>query len=113
MNDILDNIRILRIEKGYSQDWMGKKLGLSQNGYGLIESGKRGLPYKLLCQIAIILNLDVINLISYPEKWEPLGVLQTEADNTKVVLQIEMKREKKDQVLKLAFGENILEILNK
>lgn len=113
MNDILDNIRNLRTQRGYSQGWMGEKLGLTQTGYSLIEAGKRGLPYKQLYQIAMIFEMDVIDLITYPEKWGPVGLTQSEVDNTKVILQIEMKREKKDQVLKLAFGENILEILNK
>ena len=113
MNDILDNIRNLRIQKGYSQDWMGEKLSLTQTGYSLIEAGKRGLPYRVLCQIAVIFDMDVIDLITYPEKWSQLGLVNTGVDDTKVILQIEMKKEKKDQVLKLAFGENILEILNK
>ena len=113
MNDILDNIRNLRTQRGYNQGWMGQKLGMSQNGYSLIEAGKRGLPYQDLCQIAIIFEMDVIDIITYPEKWAPVGLTQTEIDQTKVILQIEMKKEKKDQVLKLAFGENILEILNK
>ncbi len=93
MNDVLDNIRNLRTEQGYSQDWMGKRLGLTQNGYSLIEAGKRGLSYKLLNQIAIIFGLDVINLITYPEKWGPVDSSQSEYDVAKVVLQIELKKE--------------------
>ncbi len=113
MNDILDNIRNLRTEKGFSQDWMGEKLKLTQTGYSLIEAGKRGLPYKVLCQIAVIFEMDVINLITYPEKWGSLGITQPEEEIAKVVLQIELKKEKKDQVMKLVFGDNNIEILNK
>jgi len=113
MNDILENIRNLRTEQGYSQSWMGKQLGLTQNGYSLIESGKIRLPYKVLNQIAIIFGMDVINLITYPEKWAPVGLTQSEDEGAKVILQIELKREKKDQVMKLVFGDNNIEILNK
>ena len=57
--------------------------------------------------------MDLINLITYPEKWGPIGVSQQEEAITKVVLQIELKKEKKDQVMKLVFGDNNIEILNK
>lgn len=113
MNNILDNIRILRSEKGYSQDWMGKKMGITQNTYSLIEADKRRLSYKALKQIAIIFDMSVIDLITFPEKWGPIGKEYKEEEVTKVMLQIELKKEKKDQVLKLVFGDNNIEILNK
>jgi len=113
MNDILDNIRNLRTKQGLSQDWIGQKMGMTQNAYSLIEAGKRGLSYKVLNQIAIILSIDVISLITYPEKWAPVGLTQSEDAIAKVVLQIELKKERKDQVLKLVFGDNNIEILNK
>ena len=115
MRDILMNIREIRQNRGYSQDFVGKKLGLSQNGYSLIENGQRSLSYSLLNQIAIIFEMNVIDVITYPEKWTSIDGFDLEGlrDETKVVLQIELKKEKKEQVLKLAFGDNILEILNK
>lgn len=113
MNDVLDNIRILRTQRGYSQAWMGQKLGMSQNGYSLIEAGKRGLTYTDLYQIAIIFGMSVIDIITYPEKWGTVGLSQQDDEGAKVVLQIELKKEKKDQVLKLVFGDNNIEILNK
>ena len=113
MNDILENIRNIRNDKGYSQDWVGKKLGLTQNGYSSIESGKNRLTFKILNQIAIIFNMNVIDVITYPEKWGPLEPVKAEEDITKVVIGIELKQEKRDAVLKLLFGENNIEILNK
>ena len=113
MNDILDNIRNLRLKRGYSQGWMGQKLGMSQNGYSLIEAGKRGLPYADLCQIAIIFGMSVIDIVTYPEKWAPAGLTQTDEGGARVILQIELKKDKKDQVMKLIFGDNNIEILNK
>lgn len=112
MKDVLSNIREIRQKLGYSQDFVGKGLNMSQNGYSLIENGARTLNYDLLNQIAIIFEMNVIDLITYPEKWVPATKI-TEKPDPKVILQIELNREKKDQVLKLAFGENILEILNK
>jgi transcriptional regulator with XRE-family HTH domain len=112
MKDVLTNIRVIRQKLGYTQDVVGKQLGMSQNGYSLIENGSRNLTVNDLNQIAIIFKMDVIDLFTYPEKWRPSNGRE-EFEETKVILQIELKREKKDQVLKLAFGENILEILNR
>jgi hypothetical protein len=59
--------------------------------------------------------MDVINIITYPKKYvDSSSVLENVlCIDEKVVLQIELKKEKKDQVLKLVFGENNVEILNK
>ena len=112
MENILKNIREVRQKLGYSQDYVSKALNMSQNGYSLIENGARSLNYTDLNQIAIIFEMDVINLITYPEEWVPKTEVELKTE-PKVTLQIELGREKKDQVLKMAFGENILEILNK
>lgn len=112
MKDLLSNIREIRQKLGYSQDFVAKGLNMSQNGYSLIENGARNLNYDVLNQIAIIFDMNVIDIITYPEKWEPTTKVSL-IPEPKVILQIELNREKKDQVLKLAFGENILEILNK
>ena len=113
MKDILSNIREIRQKLGYSQEFVAKGLNMSQNGYSLIENGARSLNYEILNQIAITFEMNVIDIITYPEKWVPSSENTIIKDDPKVVLQIELSREKKDQVLKLAFGENILEILNK
>jgi hypothetical protein len=60
-------------------------------------------------------EMDVIDIITYPKKYIDAGTI---LDNSisideKVTLQIELKKEKKEQVLKLVFGENNLEILNR
>jgi transcriptional regulator with XRE-family HTH domain len=112
MKDILSNIREIRQKLGYSQEYVAKGLNMSQNGYSLIEKGSRNLNYNDLHQIAIIFNMSVIDVIAYPDKWLPVTDI-SERGEPKVTIQIELNREKKDQVLKLAFGENILEILNK
>lgn len=113
MKDILSNIREIRQKLGYSQEFVAKGLNMSQNGYSLIENGARSLSYDNLNQIAIIFNMNVIDIITYPEIWLPSSQKQENIPEPKVTLQIELSKEKKDQVLKLAFGDNILEILNK
>ncbi len=52
-----------------------------------------------------------IDIITYPEIY--VSQKETKEENVEVVLQMKLKKDKKDQVLSLVFGENNLEILNK
>jgi transcriptional regulator with XRE-family HTH domain len=112
---ILENILKIRKQKGFSQDFLASQIGMKQAGYGLIEQGKRSLEYNVLLRIAVAFEMDVVDIITYPERYIDSAVIIKDVDSIeeKVMLQIELKKEKKDQVLKLVFGENNLEILNK
>jgi transcriptional regulator with XRE-family HTH domain len=114
-SNILDNIIAIRKKKGFSQDYLASRIGMKQAGYGLIEQGKRGLEYNVLLQIAVEFKMDVVDIITYPNKninsESLLNSLVVAED--KVTLSIEMKKTKSEQVLRLAFGENNLEISNK
>ena len=52
-----------------------------------------------------------IDLITYPEIF--IKTTEKEEDPVEAVLQIKLRKDKKDQVLKLVFGDNNIEILNK
>ncbi len=125
MGNILKNIKDIRNEKGFSQEYMAEQLGVTQACYTNWEKGTRKLEYNKLLDIAKVLGYkdnDVINVITYPDVY----ISQTEADQKiqraarpaedeplEAILQIRLRREKQNQVLKLVFGENDLEILNK
>ena len=70
MKDILTNIREVRQKLGYTQDFVAQKIGMSQNWYSLIENGSRKLKYSDLNQIAIALDLSVVDIINYPDNKE-------------------------------------------
>lgn len=105
---ILQNITAIREKQGFNQTEFAKKINMTQGGYNLIEKGERGLELSRLLQIAIALQVDVVDLFVYPEKR-----IENSNEELKAVLTIELKKEKKDQILKLVFGDNNLEILNK
>ena len=47
------NIKAERIRKGFTQEDMAKKLGISANSYGLKERGKRSFDlneFRVICQ---------------------------------------------------------------
>jgi transcriptional regulator with XRE-family HTH domain len=112
MNDILSNIKQLRDKAGLSQENMANLLNMEQASYGLIENGKRKLKYETLKQIALCFKLNVIDVITFPEKWSVINENKAH-EPVEAIIQIKLQSDKKDQVLKLIFGENNLEILNK
>ncbi|OYU79271.1 MAG: hypothetical protein CFE23_14890 [Flavobacterium sp. BFFFF1] len=58
---VLKTIRMVRIEKNYSQDFMAMKLNMSQSYYGRIENGKATLTFKTFCQILHVLDVDYLD----------------------------------------------------
>ncbi len=104
--EIRKNIIKKRTELRLTQGYMASKMNLKQAGYSLIESGQRKMSLANLLQIAIALDVDITELITSDKKEKP-------KESVKATLQIELQQEKKDQVLKLVFGDNNLEILNK
>ena len=71
MNSILENIDTIRRNKGYSQEYIATQIGMKQAGFSLIMSGERELKYNTLLQIAKVLQVSVIDLITFPEKYVP------------------------------------------
>jgi len=115
-NNILENIVKFRKDRQLSQDYVATRIGMKQSGYALIESGERGLQYNVLLQIAMAMNVDVIDIIAYPGEYVEKDIASSMSDKkepVEAILQIKLQSDKKDQVLKLVFGENNLEILNK
>ena len=112
MTSINETFKKIREVTGNSQTEMAEKMNKTQSAYARYELGKTKIDFETIELFAKAINMSVIDVITYPEKWGPIENKE-EKEETKVTLQIELKKEKKDQVLKLAFGENILEILNK
>lgn len=55
--DIIKNIRLERVKKGFSQEVMAELIGLSQNAYSKIERGDTQLHLSRLHEIVIALNI--------------------------------------------------------
>ena len=58
MNDIREKIRIARVTKGYSQNYMAVQLNISQRAYCKIECGKTKLSLRRFLIITKILEID-------------------------------------------------------
>lgn len=65
---VCEKIKFMRQIKELSQEEMAEKLGLSLNGYTNIERGHADAPLSRIKQIADVLNVDLIELLSLGEK---------------------------------------------
>lgn len=86
-------------------------LDIDDSNVARLLSDKSQLTYNTLAKIADFLAISVIDIITYPDKFVP--VTKSEDEPLEAVLQIKLKKDKKDQVLNLIFGEHNLEILEK
>lgn len=110
MNNILENIDTIRRNKGYSQEYIATQIGMKQAGFSLIMSGERELKYNTLLQIANALQVHVIDIITYPDKY----VISDGSDmSPEAILQIKLDGDKKEQILEIVFGEKGAAILKK
>lgn len=74
MRVVAGNIRKIREYKNYTQDYLAAKLEISQNAYSKIELGYSKLTLDRLFHIAIILEVDVNELLHFDqEKYKKLG----------------------------------------
>ncbi|WP_221390730.1 helix-turn-helix domain-containing protein [Dyadobacter sp. NIV53] len=58
------NIRKIREYRNYTQDYLAMKLGISQNAYSKIELAYTRITLERLIQIAQILEVDSVDLLS-------------------------------------------------
>lgn len=110
MKDILKNIREKRVELNYSQEYMADELDMTQAAYSNWEKGARELTYNNLLRIADVFGCSVIDIITYPDKYEKVDGEDTKPDPVEAVLQIKLTKEKKEQVFKLVFGDNNIDL---
>ncbi|MCL2097438.1 MAG: helix-turn-helix transcriptional regulator [Bacteroidales bacterium] len=76
MNNMSFNIKRVREQKGYSQDFMAAKLNISQASYARLESRKTTLTIDRLQEIANILDTDIAAFFDSPKL-----TIQTQTNN--------------------------------
>lgn len=105
---VLDNVRKIMIDRNLTQKSIGEMMGAGESSLSRIFSGEAQLTLDHLANLARCLSISVIEILTYSDQTE-----KSRQDPVEAVLQIKLKKDKKDQVLKLIFGENNIEILNK
>ena len=63
VKQITQNIRNIREQKSYSQEYMAMRMGVSQNAYSKIELSNSKLTVSRLIEIADILEVHIFELL--------------------------------------------------
>lgn len=108
---VIVNIIKIRTAQGLTKREVADAIGMNEASYGRIENGKIALSYSHLALLASIFKMRVIDILTYPQVYALKE--ETQQEPLEAVLQIKLRKDKREQVLKLVFGENNLEILNK
>ncbi len=66
--EIGEKIRKLREFRQYSQDYVAKKLKITQGAYSRMEQGEIDLPFSRLEKVAEVLEMPVEKLVGYDDK---------------------------------------------
>lgn len=64
-SDLSDKIRLLRLQKGLSQENMADMMGLSTSAYGDVERGRTELSYARIESIAKLLDVPLPELLGF------------------------------------------------
>ncbi len=78
---IKGKIRLLRLEKGWSQESVAAKLDMSLNGYGCIERGETNVSVPRLEQIALLHDLNIREFFCDVDKQSAQSVLNSMGTN--------------------------------
>ena len=114
-NSFYDNIvasiaKIMR-DKNLTGATMAEYMDTTPSQFSKMLTGKVKISFAKLSKLATNLSMSEIDIMTYPDKYVKIG--KPDDEPIEAILQIKLKKDKKDQVLKLVFGENNIEILNK
>ena len=108
---IVGNIRKIMKERNLTQAAVAEFMGTSESQFSKIVNGKVQLSLWQLENLARSLSMREIDIITYPEVY--IEEKKAESDPVEAILQIKLKKDKKDQILKLVLGDKNIEILDK
>lgn len=108
MNSVLENIKRERKKKGYSQEYMAKKLNIAQNNYGKMERGLTQLTYEKIQKIADILEISSMKLLSESLKFLPNQPYIINGDNLISIESNEFNRLKEEIKFNASIGKGLI-----
>ena len=108
--NLITNICKIMRDRNLTQAAIAEFLGITSSQFSKVLKYEVKISFLQLSKLATNLSMSEIDILTYPDKSVKLE--QVEGEPVKAVLQIELKKDKRDEVLKMIFGDNI-EILNK
>lgn len=110
---VIGKLRKIMNDKSITQNYLAELAETTPSQFSKIMNGNVQISLWQLSNIATKLKMELIDLFTYPDKYEKRDDGSAFGNDVKATLTIELKREKKEQVLKLVFGDSNLEILTK
>lgn len=107
------NLRKIMNDKGITQSIMAEYAGVAPSQFSKIMSGSVQISLWQISNIATNLNMDIIDIFTYPDKYSKQNATLPNNDDLRTTLTIELKAEMKRKVLNALFNKDDLEILNK
>lgn len=71
MENILNNIEVIRKEKRIKQEVIAAELGIKQSSYSSYITRESDITFSRLSHISDILSVSVIDIITWPEHYVP------------------------------------------
>ena len=106
----IKNLAIIMDSKGLNQLDLAEYAGVTESAVTKYFKFQNALSLDNLSRMASGMGVRVIDIITYPKR---LKVEVKDDEPLEAILQIRLTKDKRDQVMKLVFGENNIEILNK
>lgn len=66
--DIFERLKVMRVLRGYSQEELAQRLGISATAYAKIERGDTDVNYSRIKQLADLLKVELADLFGFNEK---------------------------------------------
>lgn len=112
---VVANLREIISSKGLKQADVGRYANISESQFSRVLKGSVQLSLNQLADIASGLEMNVIDVITFPDKYYKLS--ESEADTrcqeVKATLTVELGARKGEKVLLFELGENGVKILDK
>ena len=104
-----DNIRKILNDRNLTQVAAAGFAGMSQAQFSKVMGGLSNFTTWQLSKMASGLGMRLIDIFTYPEVYQ---AVKSESEELTASITIQLKDEKKEQALKLLFGEKNLKLLN-
>lgn len=113
--NVIDNIFKIMAQKGIKQRTLADAMGIGESQISVMKKGNRDLKISEVENIASCLGVSITDLFTWPKRYVPEQSTGEKGLTTpKVILQLELEdSDVKADVIKLAFGDRVLEIKNK
>lgn len=108
---LVGNLRKIMRDRNLTQAILAEYMGTNPSQVSRILKGGLNVTLTHISNLAQNLSLREIDIFTYPEQYT--APKKNGEEPVEAILQVKLNKAKKDQVLKLVFGDNNFEILNK